>query len=176
MKIPNAWFLAENLLGALAGNLAGSAPAGFPPLCQLGRKPPLSQSPLSPAKTAPSRLSRCLSSYMLTKKKCQILRTPVLRCTKPYASHRVLRHGAQPLPVASSHSSKGPQAPMVPQGGNKALLLGTSLAAEGRCRSALMPITGSQAPLSCNKVREHIFFSHYPFTSSLLTISLIDFT
>lgn len=100
--------------------------------------------------------------------------TGVYQVTKPYSSHRVLRHNAQPLPVASS--SKGPQAPMVQQGGNKALLLVTSPAAEGRCHGALLPITGSQAPQRHSKVREHLFCSPCTFVPPLVTMSITDFT
>lgn len=42
-RIPDAWFLAANLLGSLTGN-----PAGFPPRCEMGQKtPPPALSPLS---------------------------------------------------------------------------------------------------------------------------------
>lgn len=99
--------------------------------------------PHSPTKAAPSRLSRHLSpSTLMKEKKCQVLWLPVPRVgqvTMPASSHRALR--AHPLPVAFPRSSRGPQAPLVQQGGRRALLLVASPAAEGRCCAALPPVT-----------------------------------
>lgn len=46
-KIPNVWFLAANLLGALTGNPASSAPRVFLLFVSWGRNPPLAISPPS---------------------------------------------------------------------------------------------------------------------------------
>lgn len=64
-RIPDAWFLAANLLGALTGN-----PAGFPTFFQMGQKPPPALAPLW--QTAPCRLPRHPSSSMLKKGNCRV--------------------------------------------------------------------------------------------------------